>query len=104
MSRSLLPNALSANAPHLKELKKHNLRFILGVKEGDHPFLFEQVEQAHQAGQSTEYEVTRKGVTHRFRFINQVPLNGCNQDVLVNFVEYWEIKGDKVNIFAGLPI
>ncbi|MFN8457328.1 MAG: hypothetical protein U0401_22170 [Anaerolineae bacterium] len=43
-------DALSANAPHLKELKKHNLRFILGVKEGDHPFLlFEQVEQAHQA-------------------------------------------------------
>ena len=95
-------DALSANAPHLKELKKHNLRFILGVKEGDHPFLFEQVEQAHQAGQSTEYEVTRKGVIHRFRFINQVSLNGSNQDVLVNFVEYWEIKGDKVQHFCWI--
>jgi hypothetical protein len=93
-------DALSANAPHIKALKKYNLRFILGVKEGDHPFLFEQVEQADQAGQTTAYEVSHKGVTHRFRFINQIPLNGSNQDVLVNFIEYWEIKGDKVQHFC----
>jgi len=95
-------DALSANAPHIKELKKDNLRFILGVKEGDHPFLFEQVAQAHQVGQTTEYEVTHKGVTHRFGFINQVPLNASNQDVLVNFIEYWEIKGDKVQHFCWI--
>jgi hypothetical protein len=95
-------DALSANAPHLRELKKYNLRFILGIKEGDHTFLFEQVEQAYQAGQTTEYEVTGKGVIHRFRFINQVPLNASNQDMLVNFIEYWEIKGDKVQHFCWI--
>jgi hypothetical protein len=95
-------DALSANAPHIRGLKKYNLRFILGVKPKDHVFLFEQVEQAHQAGQTTEYEVTRKEVTHRFRFINQVPLNASNQDVLVNFIEYWEIKGDKVQHFCWI--
>jgi len=98
----IIEDALSANAPHIKGLIKHKLRFILGVKPGDHVFLFEQVEQAHQAGQTTAYEVTRKGVTHRFRFINQVPLNGSNQDVLVNFIEYWEIKGDKVQHFCWI--
>jgi hypothetical protein len=95
-------DALSANAPHLKALKKHNLRFILGVKAGDHAFLFEQVEQADQAGQTTAYEVSHKGVTHRFRFINQIPLNASNQEVLVNFIEYWEIKGDKVQHFCWI--
>jgi hypothetical protein len=95
-------DALSANAPHIRELKKHNLRFILGVKEGDHAFLFEQVARAHQAGQTTEYEVTRQDVTHRFRFINQIPLNASNQDELVNFIEYWEIKGDKVQHFCWI--
>ena len=80
-------DALSANAPHIRELKKYNLRFILGVKPGDHVFLFEHVERADQAGQMTEYEVTRQGVTHRFRFINQVALNASNQEVLVNFIE-----------------
>jgi len=95
-------DALSANAPHIRELQKHNLRFILGVKEGDHAFLFEQVAQADQVGQTTAYEVTRQGVTHRFRFINQVALNASNQDVLVNFIEYWEIKGDKVQHFCWI--
>jgi hypothetical protein len=95
-------DALSANAPHIKALQKHNLRFILGVKEGDHAFLFEQVEQAHQAGQTTAYEVTHKKVTHRFRFINQIRLNASNQDVRVNFIEYWEIKDDKVQHFCWI--
>jgi hypothetical protein len=95
-------DALSANAPHLKALKEHNLCFILGVKAGDHAFLFEQVEQADQAGQTTAYEVSHKGVTHRFRFINQIPLNASNQEVRVNFIEYWEIKGDKVQPFCWI--
>ena len=93
-------DGLSSNAPHIKELEKHNLRYILGVKEGDHAFLFDYVETAHQAGQTTEYECKYKGVSHRFRFINQVPLNASNQDVLVNFVEYWEVEGDKRQHFC----
>lgn len=95
-------DALSSNAPHIRELKKYNLRFLLGIKPGDHVYLFEQVEQAHQAGQTTEYEVSDKDVIHRFRFINQVPLNASHQDVLVNFIEYWEIKGDKVQHFCWI--
>jgi len=95
-------DALSANAPHIRELQKYNLRFILGVKAGDHAFLFEQVAQAHQAGQTTEYDVSHKGVTHRFCFINQVALNASNQDIRVNFIEYWEIKGDKVQHFCWI--
>jgi hypothetical protein len=103
MSRSLITeDALSANAPHIRELKKYNLRFILGVKPKDHVFLFEQVARVHQAGQTTADEVTRQGVTHRFRFINQVPLNASHQEVLVNFIEYWEIKGDKVHHFCWI--
>jgi len=98
----IIEDALSANAPHIKELGKHNLRYILGVKEGDHDFLFDYVETAHQAGQTTEYERTVNGVTHRFRFIHQVPLNASNQDVLVNFVEYWEVDGNKIQHFCWI--
>jgi hypothetical protein len=95
-------DALSSNAPHLKTLKKHNLSFIIGVKEGDHTFLFEYVAQADQAGQTTTYEVTHQGGIHRFRFINQVPLNASNQELLVNFIEYWEIEGDTVQHFCWI--
>jgi hypothetical protein len=95
-------DALSANAPHLQELSKHHLRYILGVKEGDHAFLFESVTAAHQAGQTTEYECKVKGVIDRFRFINQVPLNASHPNLLVNFIEYWEIKGTQVQHFCWI--
>ena len=93
-------DALSSNAPHIGELKKHNMHFILGVKEGDHPFLFEYVGQAEQEGRLSTYEVKERGVVHRFRFLNVVPLNASNQDVLVNFVEYWEITPEKTQHFS----
>jgi hypothetical protein len=31
-------DALSSNAPHIREAQKYNLHYILGVKEGDHSF------------------------------------------------------------------
>jgi hypothetical protein len=75
----------------------------LGVKKGDHAFLFERVEAAHQAGQTTEVEISGAGMKHQFRFINQVPLNKSNPDLLVNFVEYWEIrKNGKIQHFCWI--
>ena len=52
-------DALSANAPHIKELKRHNLRFVLGVKPGDHSYLFNHVAQAHAEGKTPEFEIQR---------------------------------------------
>jgi hypothetical protein len=98
----IIEDGLSSNAPHIRELKKHNLRFISGVKEGDHRFLFDAVNAAQEKGETINYEYREGGITHRFRFINQVPLNESNQDVLVNFVEYWEIDGDKVQHFCWI--
>lgn len=90
----IIEDGISANAPHIQELKKHNMHVILGVKPGDHTFLFQQVEAAAQTGKVTEHSVKIDTVTHRFRFLNQVPLNKSNQDILVNFLEYWEIQDD----------
>lgn len=96
-------DALSSNAPHIREAQKHNLHYILGVKEGDHPFLFEQVKMARNAGQTTEFEIVDEEnpeMVHRFRFINQVPLNASNQDMLVNFIEYWEVTPKATKHFS----
>jgi len=95
-------DGLSANAPHIKALKTGNFRFILGVKAGDHAYLFDYVNAAHEAGQTTVYEERAGKIIHRYRFINQVPLNESNQEVLVNFLEYREIKGDKVQHFSWI--
>jgi hypothetical protein len=94
--------SLSANAPHIETLQAHQLHYILGVKEGDHAFLFEHVRLAEQAGQVTWHEQKEPGtdIVHRFRFLNQVPLNASHPDLLVNFLEYWEINGDQVPHFC----
>ncbi len=90
-------DALSPNAPHIKELQRHDLRFILVVKPGDHGFLFDYVDQAAKEGKCDEFSLTDKDkpeVLHYFRFINGVPLNQSNPDLLVNFLEYWEVDGE----------
>jgi len=89
-------DSLSPNAPNIRALEGHDLRYILRVKEGDHAFLFEKVAEAHQAGRTTEVEYHGVGVKHRFRFLNQVPLNKSNQDLLVNFFEYWRIEDGEI--------
>src|SRR2546427_11546631 len=40
------------------------------------------------------------GVVHRFRSVNDVPLNASRADVRVNVIEYWEIGQDQVQHFS----
>jgi hypothetical protein len=91
-------DSLSANAPHIETLQDYGLHDILGVKEGDHAYLFEPVQAAAQAGRVTydERHDRAAGEVHRFRFVHDMPLNASNADVRVNFMEYWEIGAHKV--------
>ncbi len=98
----VIEDGLSSNAPHIKDLQKHDLHFILGAKEGDHAFLFDYVNQAAVDGKTTDLIVpdeTDPAIDHCFSFLNNVPLNKSNSDVLVNFLEYWQI-----NIITGKTI
>jgi len=97
---TITEDALSPNAPHIREILAHNYHFILGVKAGDHAHLFEQVRQARQEGRTTEYELRQGKTVHRFSFINGLALNQSNPDVVVNFIEYWEIKRGKTQHFS----
>lgn len=96
----VIEDALSPNAPHIHELKKHNLRYILSIKEGDHSYLFNKVKESYAEGSFNEYECQEKETTHRFRYLNQVPLNELNPDLLQNFIEYWEIAPQKTRHFC----
>ncbi len=95
-------DSLSSNAPHIETLHDHGCHYILGVKEGDHAYLFTQVQAAEEAGRLTTYARHDRaaGVEHRFRFINAMPLNASRADVRVNFIEYWEIGKDTVQHFS----
>jgi hypothetical protein len=92
----VVEDALSSNAPHIRDLRAAGCHFILGVKEGDHKHLFDQfyrrlddetVEEVEQVDAAT-------GITHSFLFANGLTLNEANQDVEVNFLQYLEMHPD----------
>lgn len=99
----IIEDALSPNAPHILDIKAFNHHFILGVKPGDHQFMFDYVARADNDGKSEKFSfIDEKDpeMEHHFRFVNAVPLNKSNQDLLVNFLEYWQIKKGKVTHFS----
>ncbi len=85
-------DGISSNAPHIKELTKHNCRYILGVKPDEHKFLFAQVANMKLYSKVSEFSVEQGDMTHVFSYCNNLPLNETNQDVRINFLEYWEIN------------
>lgn len=88
----VIEDGLSSNAPHIKELTKHNCQYILGAKPSDHKFLFAQVADMKSHGQVSEFSIEQGDITHLFSFCNNLPLNETNQDLRINFLEYWEIN------------
>jgi hypothetical protein len=97
----VVEDALSANAPHILELRAQRCQFILGVKPGDHSYLFSEMERAYREGRSQPLTlVDDDGTLYHFRWLNTVAINESNPDVLVNLLEYWEIRGTEIHYFS----
>ena len=90
MKLIVVEDGLASNGPHIQLLQELDMRFILGAKQADHTFLFDWVDNTSTT--TTEEIVDDDGVIHRFRYLNDAPLNDANFDLKVNFLEYWEIK------------
>jgi hypothetical protein len=96
LSAIMVEDALSANAPHLEDLRAADLRFIIGVKPGSHAFLFGQMQTAFDAGQACLLTLQdADGVLHHYRWLEKASLNESNADVLVTMIDYWEIHPNR---------
>jgi hypothetical protein len=95
-------DALRSNAPHREPLHDYGGHYILGVKEGDHASLFQQVQAAEDAGRVTCYERQDRaaGLRHRLRFVNDMPFHGSSTDVRGNCIAYGEVSQDQVQHFS----
>ena len=105
----VVEEALSSNAPHLRDLREADAHSIIGVKPGDHAFLFAHLHALDEAGQMRTLTLVDPAtkVPHHFRFCEGAPLNESNPDELVNVPLYWEIHPDqkakvKVQHFSGI--
>ncbi len=91
----VIEDALSANAPHVRDLVAQRAHFLLGVKEGDHAALFAEVERRVDAAdrvEDVEIRSSTPGVRHLFTIIPDLPLNGSSADVRVSWVRYLEVN------------
>jgi len=89
----VIEDALASNGPHIELLYKLGMDFILGVKPDGNEKLFEQVLRRQCDNTLLEYnsEVAEDGSCHGYRLTNGLSLNDSHPDLLVNYVEHWEI-------------
>jgi len=87
-------DALYANAPVIRDLRKNFVGWIIRVKQDGNKFLFKQVEQLARQGLTEEFEgVDSDGVFRHYRLAHNVPLNESNRDVRVDFLDVQEPAG-----------
>jgi hypothetical protein len=85
----IVEDALAANYPHLSLLDSLKMNYVIGVKKGDHAYLFDWIKDLKPSLHEQEDE---DGTQHQFRYYHDVPLNNAHHDYRVNVVEYWETK------------
>ena len=90
----VIEDGLASNGPHVRDLLDNGMHFILGVKPGDHAFLFEQVEALRRRGHSPKLSRKDGDVTAEVSWVYSVPLNESNPDLRVDFLEYNEYDAD----------
>jgi len=94
----VVEDGLASNAPHIRELKRLDMRFLSGAKPDDHEHLFDAVSQAETAGRVTTLlwndDTKKETVTCEIRFAHDLPLNKSNEDLRVNFLQYTESAPD----------
>lgn len=91
---TVVEDGLASNAPHIRELQKLGMHFILGAKPGDHEFLYEQLIGAFDDDRVTTLTWKEGKTSCEIAFVNQLPLNESNQDLLVNVLQYHEYGPD----------
>lgn len=93
----IVEDSLASNYPHLSLLDSLKMSYVIGVKPGDHAYLFDWIKHLKP---STHQEIDDKGAQHDFKYYHNVPLNDANHDYRVNVIEYTETKAGKVQKFS----
>jgi len=87
----LLQDALACNGPHIKLLKANHYSFIITAKPATNSLLLKTVLSGLQEGSTREVTGTNaNGWECGYRYANNIPLNHAHQDLLVNYIDYWE--------------
>jgi hypothetical protein len=90
----VVEDGLASNAPHIRDLQSLDMHFILGAKPGDHAFLYQRLLEEFEQERATIIEWREGNKICVITYVNQLPLNASNPDLLVNFLGYAEYTED----------
>lgn len=85
----VVEDGLASNYPHLSLLDSLKMQYIIGVKPGDHEYLFDWIKDLKHDSHKQE---DSNGITHNFQYYSHVPLNDKHYDYRVNVLCYTEEK------------
>lgn len=85
----VVEDGLASNYPHLSLLDSLKMNYVIGVKPGDHSYLFEWI---NDSTPETHIQNDEDGTHHEFHAYSDVPLNDQHYDYRVNVLVYTETK------------
>jgi len=87
----VVEDGLASNYPHLSLIDSLNMNYIIGVKPGDHKYLFDWIKDLKHKSHIQE---NPDGIVHEFHYYSNVPLNEEHHQYRVNVLRYTEIKAN----------
>ncbi len=91
----IVGDGLFSKQPFVKDVLKARMHYILIAKPLDHKYMMEWID-AYEPGEINEIRSTdEKGRIHIYRWVNEVPLNGQEDSINVNYFQYQIISKDK---------
>lgn len=90
----VVEDGLASNAPHIRDLQSLRMHFLLGAKPGDHEFLYNRLNDKFDQDRVVIVRWKEGKKVCEAHFVNGLPLNASNQDLLVNFLGYAEYDAD----------
>lgn len=85
-------DCLFANAPFIRLLISKNLNFLFSIKEGYQGYPYVQFNQLSQDRKTKIWRQKDATNEYHYEFVNNLVLNGQNQDIKVNFVRFKQIN------------
>lgn len=90
----LAGDGLMSHQPLIESVLADDMHYLFVAKPGDHKYMFEWISDFNSL---PRHEYTdEKGRLHRFTWKNKIPLNGKEDAIEVNYIEYQQIKEDKI--------
>jgi hypothetical protein len=88
-----IADSLFSNTPFISLLEDKKYKFIIGVKPGNHSYLFGSIETYKSEDKISEYVFTENEEKYNIQFINSVYLNSKEENI-VNYIQM-EVKDKK---------